>query len=330
MLHMQHFIRYVVLAMILSIAAGIAACTPQTIQDPIPTSTQPGTLTPFHTATISSTPTPVDRTTPSPLPSPTPTLRSHVITRGEDLGGIAFRYRVGLPALLEANPDVDPYFLVVDSTLNIPTSNEPVEQTPAPTPVAIQFSPVQCNLGRDGGAWCFVMATNSQSFDVESISAIIRVADEGTDVVISQIAVPPLDLLPAGSSMPLAAYFPPKLPDEPLQASAELLTSLPVFPDSKRYLPVAVEELAIHISEGGMEAEVSGQVNLGDGEQEASFVWVAAVAYDQQGSVIGLRRWENQNPLPVGKGQPFTFWVYSTGSEIERVEVLAEARPNQR
>jgi LysM repeat protein len=327
MLHMQYLIRYVVLATTLAVAAAITACTPQAVQDPIPTSTRPGTLTPFYTATTSSTPTPVDRTTPSPLPSPTPTLRSHTITRGEDLGGIAFRYRVGLPALLEANPDVDPYFLVVGSTLNIPTSEEPVEQTPAPTPVAIQFSPVQCNPGRDGGAWCFVLATNPQSFDVESISAIIRVADEGADEVVSQIAVAPLDLLPAGSSIPLAAYFPPKIPNEPLQASAELLTSLPVFPDSARYLPVEVTELAINISESGMEAEVSGQVKGSDGEQEASLVWVAAVAYDQQGAVIGLRRWENQNSLPGGKEQPFTFWVYSTGPEIERVEVLAEARP---
>jgi LysM repeat protein len=327
MLHMQYLIRYVVLAMTLSVAAAITACTPQAVQNPIPTSTRPGTLTPFYTATITSTPTPVDRTTPSPLPSPTPTLRSHTITRGEDLGGIAFRYRVGLPALLEANPDVDPYFLVVGSTLNIPTSEEPVEQTPAPTPVAIQFSPVQCNPGRDGGAWCFVLATNPQSFDVESISAIIRVADEGADEVVSQIAVAPLDLLPAGSSIPLAAYFPPKIPNEPLQASAELLTSLPVFPDSARYLPVEVTELAINISESGMEAEVSGQVKGSDGEQEASQVWVAAVAYDQQGAVIGLRRWENPNSLPGGKEQTFTFWVYSTGPEIERVEVLAEARP---
>jgi LysM repeat protein len=324
---MENLIRYVVLAIILSIAAAITACTPQTIQDPIPTSTLPGTLTPFHTATISSTPTPIDRTTPSPLPSPTPTLRSHIITRGEDLGGIAFRYRVGLPALLEVNPDVDPYFLVVGSTLNIPTSNEPIEQTPAPTPVAIQFSPVECNPGRDGGAWCFVLVTNPQSFDVESISAIIRVADEGAEEVISQIAVAPLDLLPAGSSMPLAAYFPPKLPNEPLQASAELLTSLPVFPDSERFLPVKIEELTINISDGGMEAEVSGQVKLADGEQEAGLVWVAAVAYDQHGAVIGLRRWENKTPLPGGKGQRFTFWVYSTGSAIERVEVLAEAKP---
>jgi LysM repeat protein len=324
---MQYPIRYVVLAILLGMTVVFTACNPQPIQEPIPTKTSQGTLVPFHTATASNTPTLIDQTTPSPLPSPTPTMRSHKITRGEDLGGIAYTYRVGLQTLLEANPDVNPYFLVVGSTLNIPPSSETIEQTPAPTPVAIQFSPVHCIPGREGGAWCFVLVTNTQSFDIESVSAMIRLADENADQVQSQVAIAPLDLLPAGNAIPLAAYFPPRIPKEPLRASAELLTSLPVYPESERYLPVDINNLAVKIDIDGFQAEISGNSIFHHSEFEAARVWLAAVAYDEEGQVVGLRRWEHQNPVPSGTEQAFTFWVYSTGAVIDRVEVLAEARP---
>jgi LysM repeat protein len=321
---MRHPIRHAAAGMMLGIFILLAACTSQVIVEPTPTPTRQGTLTPFLTATPSSTPAPVDRTTPSPLPSPTPTLRVHVIERGQDLGGIAFRYGVNLPELLEVNPDVDPYFLVIGSSLNIPASTTINGETPAPTPVAVQLGEVHCSTARDGSAWCFVLATNSQSFDVESVSAVIRVADEKAAAVLSQAATGPLNLLPAGKSMPLAAYFPPKLPKEPLQASAELLTSLPAFFEEGRYIPVDVQDVVVTTSENGLEASVSGQISL---DADAGQVWVAAAAYNESGEIVGLRRWENEEPLPAGRDHAFTIWVYSTGGEIERVEVLAEARP---
>jgi LysM repeat protein len=327
---MHHPIRLVVLAMLVITVTLVAACAPQATQEPAPTPTRQGTLVPFHSATPSSTPSPVDQTTPTPLPSPTPTMRSHTIQRGQDLGGIAFSYRVSLQALLEANPDVDPYFLVVGSNLNIPPSLEPAEQTPVPTPVAVEISPVLCSIGREGGAWCFTLVTNPQDYDVESVSAIIRIADENAGEVISQVAFGPLDLLPAGGSMPLAAYFPPRLPKAPLQASAELLTSLPVFPGSERYLSVQIENLDVNISEDGLSGEVRGEIIPGEAGQEDSLVRMVLIGYDSQGNIAGLRRWENENPLRAGRRHPFTIWVYSTGAEIEQVEVFAEARLDQR
>jgi murein DD-endopeptidase MepM/ murein hydrolase activator NlpD len=257
-------------------------------------------------------------------------MRSHTIQRGQDLGGIAFNYRVSLQALMEANPDINPYFLVVGSTLNIPPSAETSDQTPVPTPVTVQLSPVYCSIGRESGAWCFTIVTNQQDFDVESISAIIRIADESTAVVVSQIAVAPIDLLPAGDSMPLAAYFPPRLPKEPLQASAELLTSLPVLPESGRYMPVSIENLVVDISEDGIEGVARGEaIPIGE-DPKTGVVRIVVVAYDSLGNVVGLRRWESETPLPIGVGHPFTIWVYSTGAAIERMEVFAEARPDQR
>jgi LysM repeat protein len=319
--------RFVFLAMLSGLLILLSACTAQTAAlEPTHTPTRQGQLIAFHTATPSSTPTPVDLTTPTPLPSPTPTMRSHVIARGQDLGGIAFRYRVSLQALLEANPDVNPYFLVVGSSLNIPPSTEAPEETPAPTPVAVQIGPVHCSADRDGGAWCFTLVTNPHNYAVESITAVIRLADEQARIVVSQTAAAPLDLLPSHGSMPLAVYFPARLPPAPRQASAELLTSLPVYPDDERYLPVEVKSVTVEIGINGLEAEVEGDALIQAEEGTAGLLRLAVVAYDEDENVIGLRRWEMEQPLPAGIAQPISLRVYSTGGEIKRVEVLAEAR----
>lgn len=307
-------------------AALVSACTPQAIPLPTHTVEVQGTLIPFYTATPSRTPAPVDRTTPTPLPSPTPTMRSHTIRRGQDLGGIAYAYRVSLQALMDANPDVNPYLLVVGSTLNIPPSRVVVGQTPMPTPVSVQLSPVHCNAGREGGAWCFAHVTNPQEFDIESVSAVIRIAGEQVDQVISQVAIAPLDLLPAGGTIPLAAYFPPVVPNEPLQASIELLTSLPVLAENERYVQVQIEDLRVAISEDGLSAEVSGELLPGENEEANIIARVALVAYDGDGQVVGVRRWDSEAPLSAGSGLAFTTWVYSMAGPIERVAALAEAR----
>ncbi|HSV85912.1 MAG TPA: LysM domain-containing protein [Levilinea sp.] len=326
---MNHPNRFSLLALMLA-AALISACAPQAIPVPTHTPLPQGTLIPFSTTTPSLTAPPIERTTPTPLPSPTPTMRSHTIRRGQDLGGIAFAYRVSLQALMAANPDVNPNLLVVDSTLNIPHSAVVSGQTPVPTPVPVQLSPVHCNRGREGGAWCFALASNRQDYDIESVSAIIRIAGEKVDHVVSQVAVAPLDLLPAGGRIPLVAYFPPRIPDEPLQASIELVTSLPVFPENERYVQVLIEDLAVTISEDGLEAEVSGELIHRENEATDVIARIALVAYDGEGYVVGVRRWDSDAPLPAGSGLPFTSWVYSTGGQILRVDAFAEARRDQR
>lgn len=325
---MFHSLKMRLLGAVFLLSLGLPACTPAP-QAPLFTATAAprGELTPFYTATASGTPTPPDPATPTPLPSPTPTLRSHTIRRGEDLGGIASLYRVSLQALLDANPGIDPYLLKVGDALNLPASSEQTTpEAPLPTPVQIALGAVSCTAGKDGGAWCFALVHNDRSTAVESVSAVMRVAGGDGSQVRSQVAVAPLDLLPPGASLPLAAYFSPPLPSG-LQASAELLTALPVPADDRRYLPVRIEDLQVSIDADGLSAEASGRAALEATEGRASVVWIAALAYDREGRVVGMRRWENKDPLPAGEGLAFRLQVYSTGGEIERVEALAQARP---
>jgi hypothetical protein len=87
-----------------------------------------------------------------------------------------------------------------------------------------------------------------------------------------------------------------------------------------------MENQQTNILNDGLAAEVGGEVTSQAG-QDASQVWMAAVAYDSSGSVVGLRRWEAAAPLPAGGRLPFALNVYSVGGTIMKVDLLVEARP---
>jgi len=67
-------------------------------------------------------------------------------------------------------------------------------------------------------------------------------------------------------------------------------------------------------------------VSLTEPSVSANQVWAAAIAYDVQGMVLGVRRWESTAPLSAGQKISFSFQVYSTGAAIVSVDVLVEAR----
>ena len=66
------------------------------------------------------------RSSPTPSPSwdtrPAALVKTHTVASGETMAAIARRYSVSLPALLNANPQVEPKHLRPGSTLNIPSS----------------------------------------------------------------------------------------------------------------------------------------------------------------------------------------------------------------
>lgn len=305
-------------------APAVPSLAPSGANDP----SRPAALIPYHTATASITPPPPPPGTPTPLPSPTATPRTHVVAAGEDLGGIAYRYHISLDALLSANPDVNPNAMSIGTTLVIPGGAAPTATgVPVPTALPLRLQPVTCSRGQEGGLWCFALVKNNKKTWVENISAIIRVADGKTGKIVSQTALPPLDLLAPGASLPLSAYFPPPAP-QTFHAGAELIGAMPLGKDSSsRYLSVGIDQEQVRIDPGGLFARVTGEVSLKEEKRPAGLVWVAAVAYTQDGQVAGVRRWEMKNPPSEQRQIPFDFEVYSTGPVITRVELQAEARP---
>ena len=316
----------------LVVVLWLSSCIPAN-QTPVATKTVTltGELTPYLTSTAPVVVTPKKTAPASPLPSPSATPRTHTIKKGETVSGIALSYGVTIDAILAANPQLNPNMMVVGSTLVVPAS----QGTQAPggdlamaTPLPLCLDGVHCAAVQDGGAWCFVEAHNSQKNGVESVSAVIRIADENGQGMQSQEAFGMLNLLPGKGTLPLAVYFPAPVP-KTIQASAELLTALPVNTADKRYLTAGLSGVKTNIQPDGLSAALKGTVSLDKSSARAQTVWVLLIAYDASGQVIGLRRWEmdvNQ-VLKPGKTLAFTETVYSTGGTIVKVDVMVEARP---
>jgi hypothetical protein len=149
--------------------------------------------------------------------------------------------------------------------------------------------------------------------------------DSSGQELTSQIVYGLLDIVPPGTSMPLAAHF-----AGPMQADASLrvrvLTAIRLLPGDTRYLPVRLENTLVSVGASGRTAEVSGRV-LSAGTGTANTLWVLATVYDGTGNVVGVRRWESVAALKAGASISFDFPISSVGPAIARVEFLAEARP---
>lgn len=311
------------LAIILSACSGAA---PQSAA----TATQAGQLTPYPSSTASITPAPTSADTPTPLPSLTPTPITYTVKKGDQMCAIAALYKVDCKELQAANPTVQPNLMSVGTVLIIPASAEvtptvPVEELSA-TPVALQLGKPNCLPEASGGTWCFLPVTNTQSFAVENVTAVLRISAEGGDLLAEQNAYPLLNLLVPGETLPLLAFF-TGIEAQPPQVSAELVSAVPVPAEPTRYLGLARLEPRVQIAADGLSAEVSVSLALASPEAEAGQVWLLAVAYDAADRIVGVRRWESSAALPAGGSLEATLTVYTAGDPIARVQVLAEARP---
>lgn len=308
----------------------LSACSTPT--PPAPTSTPTlriGTLAPYQSSTPTVTLTPFDPSTPTPLPTPTPTPRTHVVKAGDDMTGIAIRYRVKLADLKAANPTVNPNLMRIGTVLIIPGSapefNPTGQATATPTPAPILLARPRCTLDPQGGATCFVMVSDQQPTPLENVTVTMRLLDAAAQEVQRLAVTTPLDLLQPGSPQPVMAYFNAPLPAG-YQVAVELASALPAAANSGRYLAARVDGQQVNILTDGLSAVVSGKV-ISSADKSASQTWVAAIAYDAQGNVVGLRRWESSAPLPAGGSLPFTLRVYSIAGSIAKVELSVEARP---
>lgn len=279
-------------------------------------------LIPYRTPTAtrpSPTLTPVERLPVTPAPSATPF--THAVVRGETMLGIALRYGVSLEALQASNPGVDPQFLSVGTALIIPLGDEIQVMAATPTPVLIDWNEPVCYRTGDGGAWCFILVENNLTYAVENLAAWIGLYGSDSEIIASQVAVGPINILRSGQAMPLLALFQPPLPAE-ITARAELLTAIGISEDDGRYLDWQLVNLGVEVmGDESREARVTGRINQPAGSASPGQVWVAAVAYNQAGRVVGARK------LEIAGDLVFDITVYSLGSAINRVEVLTEVRP---
>jgi len=301
------------------VMAGCSQPAPATLLQPTNTRS---VLAPYLTPTAivpSPTMTPVKSLPVTPAPSPTPF--THVVVKGETMLGIALRYGVTLEALQAANPSIDPQFLSVDTALIVPLGDEIAVTAATPTPVPVEWDEPVCYRTADDGAWCFVLVENKMDTALENLSAWIGLFGNDGEIIASQVAVGPINILRSRQAMPLMAYFQPPLPAD-IAVRAELLTAISIPEDDERYLDWPLADLAIEIM-GDMlkEARVTGRIMQPEDTTSPGQVWIAAIAYDQSDQVVGVRKLENTDDLVVD------LTVYSLGPAIARVEVLIEIRP---
>lgn len=316
---------------VLLLLSVLTACVPNVaVETGMPAHTRSGILETYSGPEPSVTPSPSNAATNTPLPTATPTPRTHVVKAKEDLWGIAWRYGLSLEDLLTANPTVDPRFLSIGAELKIPaplyTPTPDADNPPLPTPMGITLEDPDCYPSQEGGLWCFTTTVNQQEFSLEALSAAIRLYDLATGEIQSQTAYAPLNQVLPGGSMVLAAYFPPPVPVN-YDATAELLTALPVPPASGRFLAVQQPETNIEPSEDEKSALVSGYFKLSDSQAAGSRIAAAAIAYDTNGKVTGFRQWESREAFNGDDKIEFAFTVYAAGAPIDRVVVLVEAYP---
>lgn len=298
-----------------------------------PSPTLGGTLRPYPTGTPTHTPWPTDYVTPTPTPTVTPTATQvfYEVQEGDDMYSIGWRFKISPQEIMTANPDVNPRSMSIGESLFIPitpapeaTPTEMVELTPTATQPFEGLVTPDCYPDALGGLWCFVLVENEETEALENISAIITI---GTgDEKREEIAIMPLNLLPAGESLPLIAYFPPPI-SQTTDISAKIDFFLPVMPDDQRYLPVTIENQSVDFNQNGMIAKVSGSILLPAGEPQTRYIWVAGTAFDEDGQVVAIRRWDSERQLSGGERVEFELFLYSLGNPIDRVNLMVEAQP---
>jgi LysM repeat protein len=248
----------------------------------------------------------------------------YIVVQGDTLIGIAGRYGITPEMLIAANPGVQAAVLPVGTQLIIPAGDAtPPESLPTPVPLSIQRA--RCWIESDGGLWCFALLPNPTADTLENLSAEFTLLDAGGHEFASGTAFGLLDILPPGESVPLAIHFPPQEKTE-FSVTAHMLTALRLLSGDTRYLPVILENILVTVDSSGRTAQASGRVIM-SGAGTASTLWVLATAYDTEGNVVGVRRWESTSVLSTGGLVSFDFLVSSVGPVIDRVKFLAEARP---
>jgi hypothetical protein len=238
---------------------------------------------------------------------------------------IAEKYHVSLDDLIAANPNVSPNSMSVGQTLQIPSSPSNPENASTPTPVPASVEQIECYPTADRGMWCFALVHNDLPDILENVSAQVTLVDSNGAGIASRTALLPLNILPPNTSLPLFVFFAPDFPVD-AKAQVQLLTAIQIPANDPRYLPASISNTSVQINRSGISAQVSGQVTLPQESIAANLVWVAAVAYDESGRVVGVKRWEGGGVQPGGS-LPFTLVVASAGEKIEKIEFVVEARP---
>ncbi len=255
-------------------------------------------------------------------PAPTNTPHLYIIQSGDTFSGLAEKFNIPQDLLRAANPNISPNSMPIGGTLLIPDPSAPLAAAPTPSPQPVPITQLVCHRAFEPGLWCFALIQNITPAFLENVWAQINLLDENNQVVVSQTAFAPLDVIAPNASLPVYAFFPNLTAG--VAPQARLLSAMQT--DGGRYLPAQLTDVVIQIDSAGKVARVGGKAYLPAESKAAARVWVAAVAYDEKGQVVGLKRWQGEAIQPGGF-LPFEFSVASLAGKIATVQLAIQATP---
>jgi LysM repeat protein len=305
----------------------LCGCSPP----PVVNTSQPTTtLVPYisnsATPAIPATRVPQEFT-PIPTLKPSPTPFIHVVQKDDTLLGIAFRYGVSMDDLLAANPGIDPRILSIDQEIVIPLGeDDPMTQLlPTATPLPLHLSDVSCYLNQADSFWCISTLENDLEEPLEAVSAILTLQDENGLSIEAKTAYSPLNLIPPGAKIPLAAIF-SDFTGEFAYALIRPSTSFPAQSVDERYITYELFRDVDEPAEDFKSWRIEGRLLSKDVEgRSAARATILIVALDEKDLIIGFRKIKITTSIDAGETVNFNTEVFSLGPEIKSVEVYAEA-----
>ncbi len=287
-------------------------------------------LRPYVTLTPAAPPTAT--ATEQPLASPTPTLTptpfTHVLAANETIYSLAYTYHLSVNEILAINSQITPKALSVGTSIQIPYIGTPEAEKSAvesviSAPLALTVSSAKCNGTAEGGLWCVAQVENPLGQSATGITLTFTLKDSSGQTVSEQSAPALLNLLAAGKQLPVNAYFNPVIPSG-YQVQVALKTALPV--EEGKALSEPVEIKVNSIDPSGREATVSAVIPVQKADSGAQSVWLALIAYDEAGNIVGLRRLEYPAVTEGEEGRAIKAYVYSNSADIVKVVVLGEVQ----
>jgi YD repeat-containing protein len=224
--------------------------------------------------------------------------------------------------VLAANPEIDPYTLTVGTQVKIPLGNSNLQIGGTSEPLALTLSEPECSLTPDAGLWCFVMVSNPLPDAAANIAVTFSLANNASGETVDQIVPAILNKLDPGDALPAVVFFAAPIPAD-FAVSAGLASAFSASQSGKTYYSVATDNPAVVIA--GRLAKVSGEAVIKGDPGKTVDVWVAALAYDARGNLLGVRRTESRVTLIKDERLVFNLNVYSTGNPIDSVVLKAEA-----
>lgn len=286
-------------------------------------------LTPYVTQTSAGEIAPTETAVPEPTPEPTltPTPFVHVLASNETISSLALTYGLEVNDILAINPEITPKALSVGTEILIPYMNTAVNDgegsvSTISEPLALSLSEPACTQTTEGGLWCLAQVSNPLAESATGITVTFTLKSDAGETISEQAVPTLLNLLAPNQSLPAAAYFNTDVPAN-YSVSTTLKTALPVDEADPGYAPVEIKVNSI--DPAGQSARVSAVIPVQAADSGISSIWVALIASDADGQIVGVRRLEYVPVTEGEEGQAIKVYVYSNSRDIQQVDVRAEA-----